>query len=49
MKPLWRQIVYFVVALACAIAVLVAADLEGEASSPAAKAGAQSNPLAPVR
>jgi hypothetical protein len=30
MKPLWRQVALFLVALACAIAALVAAGLDDE-------------------
>jgi hypothetical protein len=30
MKPVWRQVVFFLVALACATAALVAAGLEEE-------------------
>jgi len=38
MKSIWRQIVYFVVALACVIGVLVVADVEDETSPRAASA-----------
>ena len=38
MKSFWRQIVYFVVAVACAISVLVMADIEDELSPHASSA-----------